>query len=286
MIQDITPHIFNNEYLPKKIMENDYLLIFNEKAILIGQQGKEIEFPKLKDMDENYSHVEENSIFLFSIDKIGFFLITNINFKEDTKWKYEDVLLLKEAEPLWKVFAATLGGQLNRWYVNHKFCGRCGIELELSNSERSLQCPNCGLTSYPTISPSVIVAITCGDRILLTKYAYGSYKKYALVAGYTEVGESLEQTVKREVMEEVGLKVKNITYYKTQPWPFTDTLLVGYFAEVDGEDTVTLQESELSEATWFKRDEIPNINTTLSVTNEMIEFFRNNLESEIYKNRK
>lgn len=284
MIQEIAPHILDNEYKTNKVKPQDYLLIFHEDEILLKQQGDEIEFPKINDLKE-YSQIEENNIFLFSIDKINFFLNTNVNVKEDNVWKYKKVLFLKEEKPMWKVFAATLGGQLNRWYVNHRFCGRCQTKLKHSDSERALRCSNCGLAVYPTISPSVIVAITNGDKILLIKYAYGTYKKYALVAGYTEVGETLEQTVAREVMEEVGLNVKNITYYKSQPWPFTDTLLMGYFAEVDGDDTVTLQESELSEAKWFKREEIPYYNTALSVTNEMIEVFRNNKESEIYKSR-
>ncbi|MFA9375530.1 MAG: NAD(+) diphosphatase [Lachnotalea sp.] len=280
MIHDIEPLKLNNEYLPKKIMEKDCLLIVNESEILIGQKDDEIYFPKLEDMNKKYFDIDNNSIYLFEIDGVNFFLLININVEEEEKWKYETILMLRDANPMWKVFAATLGGQLNRWYKNHKFCGKCGSEFDLSNTERALICPTCGVVIYPTISPSVIVAITKGDEILLTKYAFGAYKRYALVAGYTEVGESLEQTVEREVMEEVGLKVKNITYYKTQPWPFSDTLLIGYFAEVDGDDTVTLQESELSEATWFKQDEIPENPSKISLTSEMIDLFRNNMKVE------
>lgn len=280
MIHEIEPHIFGNDYKSQKVTPQDYLLIFQGNSIMIEQQEEEIEFPKIDDLTKTYSDLEKNSIFLFSIDEINYYLITGMEVKEDNKWKYQNVLYLKEAKPMWKVFAATLGSQLNRWYVNNKFCGRCGGKLELSDTERALVCPDCGLTIYPTISPSVIVAVTNKDKILMTKYAQGAYKKYALVAGYTEVGETLEQTVEREVMEEVGLKVKNITYYKTQPWPFTDTLLIGYFAEVDGDDTVTLQEDELSEATWFSRKDIPINNTKISLTNEMIELFRNKMKRE------
>lgn len=282
MIQEIEPHIFDNEYKPNEITNNDCLFIFKEDAVLMKRQEK-LEFPKLEDIKREDSDIKKNCIFLFAIDKINYFLLMNYKIEEEDNWKYERVLLLKEVKPKWKVFAATVAGQLNRWYVNHKFCGKCGAELNLSEKERALQCPDCGLVVYPTISPSVIVAITNGDKILLTKYAHAAYKKFALVAGYTEVGETLEQTVQREVMEEVGLKVKNITYYKTQPWAFTDTLLIGYFAELDGDDTVTLQESELSEAKWFKREEIPEFSTDISLTNEMIEVFRHNNESEIYK---
>ena len=115
-------------------------------------------------------------------------------------------------------------------------------------------CPECKNIEYPKISPAVIVAVTNGNRLLLSRYARGGYRNYALIAGFAEVGETLEDTVRREVMEEVGLKVKNIRYYKSQPWSFSDSLLVGFFAELDGDDTITLEEEELAEAVWFERD--------------------------------
>ena len=137
-------------------------------------------------------------------------------------------------------------------------------------------CPLCGHISYPQICPSVIVAITDKDRILLTKYASGhsSFKRYALVAGYSEVGESLEDTVRREVMEEVGLRVKNIRYYKSQPWAFSGSLLMGFFCDLDGSDEITLDADELSEAAWFHRDEINLEDDHISLTREMIIKFK------------
>ena len=113
-----------------------------------------------------------------------------------------------------------------------------------------------------------------GDRLLLTKYAGRPYKNFALVAGFAEIGESLEQTVRREVKEEVGLNVKNIKFYKSQPWPFTDTILAGFFAELDGDDTITLQEDELSLGVWMDRKDIPPEKLKISLTGEMMEAFR------------
>ena len=127
---------------------------------------------------------------------------------------------------------------------------------------------------YPRINPAVIVGVTDGDRLLLTKYRGRAYKKYALVAGFTEIGESFEQTVAREVMEETGLKVKNIRYYKSQPWGFADNILAGYFCEVDGDPTIRMDREELSVAEWFERDEIPVEPEDLSLTNEMIIHFK------------
>ena len=120
----------------------------------------------------------------------------------------------------------------------------------------------------------MIVAVTDGDRLLLTRYQGRSYVKYVLIAGYVEIGETLEDTVRREVFEETGLHVKNIRYYKSQPWGFTDTMLSGFYCTLDGSDRVTLQESELSEAVWMHREEIPPRENDVSLTSEMIEHFR------------
>ena len=101
---------------------------------------------------------------------------------------------------------------------------------------------------FPKIAPAVIVGVTHGDKILMTKYAGREYKRYALIAGFTEIGETAEETVKREVMEEVGLTVKNIRYYKSQPWGFDSNLLLGYFCELAEEEEIHLDEEELSVA--------------------------------------
>ena len=128
---------------------------------------------------------------------------------------------------------------------------------------------------YPKICPAVIIGVTDGNRILMSKYAGRAYKKYALLAGFTEIGETVEETVQREVMEEVGLKVKNIRYYKSQPWSFSDTLLMGFYCDLDGSGSITLDREELAMAEWFEREEIPEVTSHESLTNEMIMRFKN-----------
>ena len=119
------------------------------------------------------------------------------------------------------------------WYRNNRFCGRCGTPVvpDPSRKERMLSCPHCGNHIYPKICPAIIVGVIDGERILLTKYTGRNNPNYALVAGFTEIGETAEETVMREVMEEVGVKVKNLHYYKTQPWgmasDLTDRVLCG-----------------------------------------------------------
>lgn len=172
-------------------------------------------------------------------------------------------------------FAGITGFQLYNWYGSHRFCGRCGQPMKKDKKERMLYCESCHQMEYPKICPAVIVGVTNGNRLLLSKYAGREYKKYALLAGFAEIGETIEQTIEREVMEEVGMKVKNITYYKSQPWSFTDTLLFGFFAELDGSAEITLDEEELALAEWFEREEIPVVEENISLTNEMIFAFKN-----------
>ena len=124
---------------------------------------------------------------------------------------------------------------------------------------------------YPKIAPAVIVGVIYDNKILMTKYSDREYKKYALIAGFTEIGETAEETVRREVMEEVGLKVKDIVYYKSQPWGFDSNLLMGFYARVEGTDAITLDKNELSLAEWVPREQVAGMDDKISLTREMME---------------
>ncbi len=127
---------------------------------------------------------------------------------------------------------------------------------------------------YPRICPAVIVAVRHGDKLLVSKYAGREYKNIALLAGFAEVGETIEETVHREVMEEVGIKVKNLQFYKSQPWCFTDTLLFGFFCDLDGDDTLKVDHGELATAGWIDRQDIPEDTEKASLTMEMMTLFK------------
>ena len=179
--------------------------------------------------------------------------------------------------PEYLAFAGITATQINRFRLDRKFCGRCGHPTVPSTTERACICPECGQIEYPKISPAVIIAIvdTERDKILLTRYAGGSYRHWALVAGFVEVGETFKGAARREIMEEVGLKVSDLVYYKSQPWSFSDSAMIGFFAKLDGDPTITLQESELGEAKWFSREDVPDLPSTISVGQEMITLFKN-----------
>lgn len=271
MLQDIIPHKFDISYKANKPQIGDYLLIFSGEKLLIYEENGNIEFPTVGEINVKSGDVQ----YLFQIDNKAYFMVEN-NDCETEKWKYCVAEKFRKFEPMWKSFAAITSMQLHRWYNKNKFCGCCGNKLKKSCKERALICYKCNNIVFPSIAPSVIVAVTNGNKILLTKYAvnHSNYRKYALVAGYVEIGETLEETVKREVMEEVGLKVKNIRYYKSQPWSLSDSLLMGFFCELDGDEKITLEREELSTAEWFERENIPYNSSTISLTNEMIEYFR------------
>ncbi len=272
MIQDIYPNHFANEYTPTPPLPDSNIIICRNKEILIKNNNNTINFPKASDFDKKFL---SEYIYLFSINKTGYYILRNYSDSILKEYNFVYIEKLRHSNPKHLVFAAVTAVQLYNWYKNRIYCGGCGEKLTHSKSERMLFCPNCKIAEYPKISPAVIVGIHYKNKLLLSKYAGREYKKFALIAGFAEIGETIEETVSREVMEEVGLKVKNITYYKSQPWSFTDTLLFGFFAELDGAEQITLDKNELSMAQWFEREEIPVEPDDVSLTNEMITAFKN-----------
>ena len=213
-------------------------------------------------------------VYLFSIGEEEYFL-TEIG--ADTKigeFRFYKMFDVRAMQPKERVLVAATAWHLFVWYRDNQFCGRCGEKLVHSEIQRMLQCPCCANMVFPKIAPAVIVGVTHGDKILMTKYAGREYKRYALIAGFTEIGETAEETVKREVMEEVGLTVKNIRYYKSQPWGFDSNLLLGYFCELAEEEEIHLDEEELSVAEWVDYHDVPEDREKLSLTHEMMTYFK------------
>ena len=277
MIQDIFPSIFDNHFENHKVSDNDIVLDFWDDKVYVSYDTKaqKLILPTFKD----YSCSGLSAVYLFSIDNKKYFLIkddivpfANLEyFSFFTPRQLRDMPLVSKVE-LFAVFSAY---HLWKWYNDNQFCGRCGYELKLDTVERALLCPECQSKIYPRINPAVIIGILNQkkDKILITKYRKG-YAHSALVAGFTEFGETLEQTVEREVMEEVGLKIKNIRYYKSQPWALAQDILAGFFCEVDGDDTIKMDENELKYAEWVSRENVELQPNDYSLTNEMMKLFK------------
>ena len=276
MIQDITG-IYHNEYKEQSPSEGDHIMFVSGRNVLMKKDSEEIEYLRYEELEG----IDMTFRYLFAIDtqegKRRFFLGDNGSLPQNIlkDYSYEQQNIFRTKQPKDLAFAGITACQLANWYNSTKFCGTCGTALVHDSKERMMRCPKCNAMHYPKISPAVIVGVIDDDKILMTKYAGRDYKKYALVAGFAEIGETIEDTVRREVMEEVGLKVKNIRYYKSQPWSFTDTLLFGFFCEVDGKDNITMDTEELAVAEWLTREEIPTKYDGISLTNEMIMKFKN-----------
>ncbi len=312
MIQDIAPHVMHNEMQFVKPCDEDLVLSYQGKSILVAESPltdvQTLHLPTVALFRQTTQVATEPSsegnnalIYLFAIDDQRFFLESrfaapNKATNEKTSvpahteaepltdnryalslegYRYFTLNKIREARPLYLSFAIMTGYQLYCWYRDNQFCGRCGAPTHLDKRERAIDCPVCGNRVYPRVMPAIIVAVTDEDRILLTHKAQGGYHFYALVSGFCEIGETAEQTVQREVMEEAGLRVKNIRYYKTQPWGISSDLLIGYFCELDGSPEISLNDGELAKAVWVRRDDMDDIlDDHYSLTREMMECFK------------
>ena len=290
MIHEIAPHKLNNEFRICDPKPNDYVIRYNgSKALLkniaVNQtpQGTTYTIPRVKELLDIEGKALEDfeGHYLFSIDDTAFFLddckaTAELDSPENETpegYEYMGSRTFRGMTPVERLGGAT-AVHIAHWESLNKFCGRCGNVTIRGSHERSIICPKCGNTVYPRISPVVIVAVRNGDKLLMAHNIDNPNPRLFLISGFVEIGESLEQAVKREVLEEAGLHVKNIRYFGSQPWPFSDSLIAGYTAELDGDDTIHMQEAELSEAMWVKREDIPEYETDVSISCCLIENFR------------
>lgn len=320
MIQDIAPHTFHNEYQPKMPKPSDYLIIIDDRKILLKDNSSDLSpdgaadngnaenssggnssgensakgnpagadlvrsLPNISELEQILDICPQDSIkvrknlltYLFSIDDKSFFFLPGTP-KAAAPFEYVSEMALRELEGDYLSYGAATAVQLAQWYTLHQFCGRCGVKTIHSKDERAIICPKCGHIYYPRISPVVIIAITHEDKILLTMYNRRGAKRHALVAGFVEIGETLEDAVRREIMEEVGLKVRDIRYIESQPWAFSSSLISGFRAEVEGDPTVHLNtdgKDELASAEWFSRDQLTVEDHSVSLTWDMIRKFK------------
>ncbi len=162
--------------------------------------------------------------------------------------------------------------QMVIWDQTHQYCGRCGHQTEYLTEERAKKCPVCGFMSFPRLSPAVITAVLKGNQILLTRYAAFRGHMHTIIAGFVEPGETLEDCLRREVLEETGIKVKNIRYFNSQPWPFPNSLMIGFTAEYESGE-IHVDGKEIAEAGWYDAGHIPEVPPKLSIAREIIDWF-------------
>lgn len=273
MLQEIEPRHLDNQYHPVPIGPTAKICVFQGEDALVSRREDEILLPDWTLLKDAITR----SVYLFSLDEIPYFLA---EIRPDAPlpegFGYDNVRAHRKLRPKHGVYAEMTAWHLYVWYRDNRFCGRCGHPTVHDKKLRMLSCPTCGNMIFPKICPAIIAGVIDGDRILLTRYSNRAYKHYALIAGFTEIGESAEDTVRREVFEEAGVHVKNIRYWNTQPWGVDSDLLLGYFADLDGSAEITMDREELSLAGWFHRDEMDIPADDVSLTNDMIRAFIEN----------
>jgi NAD+ diphosphatase len=167
---------------------------------------------------------------------------------------------------------ATRAIQILEWDKTHQYCGRCGAPMEVKKTERAKECPQCGLLHFPRLAPAIIVLIQRGRQLLLARSHRFPSGMHSVLAGFVEPGETLEEAVVREVREEVGINIKDIRYFGSQPWPFPHSLMIGFTATYESGE-ITLEDPEIAEAGWFTADNLPSLPGKISIARKLIDWF-------------
>ena len=188
---------------------------------------------------------------------------------EPEGWRYAGLrsLFFKLPDPLLAIAARAF--QIVEWDRTHRYCGRCGTPTHDKDSERAKECPRCGYTAYPRVTPAMMVLVTRGRELLLARSPRFPPGMYSALAGFVEPGETIEDCIRREVREEVGIEVTDIRYFASQSWAFPHSLMIAYNAEYAGGE-LRPDESEIAEARWFPWDAVPNLPPSISISRRLI----------------
>lgn len=264
----------DNQFDIREPKLDDFLIRYNGSKTLLKKVGNNYVIPKIGDLFKDVSNFVGH--YLFNIDGIAYFLDDEIIAEDFVPegFEYMGNRTFRAMDDVTQRLGGATAAHLAHWESLNKFCGKCGNVTIRGDKERSIICPKCGNIVYPRISPVVIVAVENGDKLLMAHNIDNPNPRRFLISGFVEIGESLEQAAHREVMEEAGVKIKNLKYFGSQPWPFSDSLIAGWTAELDGDETIHMQEAELSEALWVKREDIPPYETDVSISCCLIENFR------------
>ena len=259
--------------------ESAYYFVFNSNEIFqnIDSSGQWQPILELE------GELKKNSVrhYMGDLDGIACFAVES-NYDEDRVENYTRSnlrsLIGKTNHRLFSL--AGRAAQILDWYRSHQFCGKCGEKTVNHPADRAMVCESCSIHSYPRLSPSIITLVHDNNRVLLARNHNFPTKMYSTLAGFVEPGESIEETVHREVFEEVGVKVKNLEYLGSQPWPFPNSLMLGFLAEYDSGDIV-MQEEEIADAQWFACDDLPMIPGKVAISRWIIDTYLDRLGFEV-----
>lgn len=275
MIQDIDPTAIDTSYKDMRPKADSPVLLYRDKKLLLKKDvktGEPVPFVVQDWLDRGYELKDVSSRYLFSVHgKAYFWLDEKVADIEYVAIGRRELWRYGAAEERW---AYVLGMQLAEWYDSMRYCPRCAHKLLHAPKSRELVCENCTSIYYPRLNPAVIVAICAGNYILVTQYTRKQFKHSALVAGYVELGETIESACRREAKEEVGLELLDLRYVASQPWPFSSSLLSGFVAYIDEKVEPVLCDGELREAFWVHRSEAHKwVDGTETLTHTLIDMF-------------
>ena len=249
-------------------------LIFNAAGkLLVKDHGdRAIKIPNFT--PDQVRHIQlENTVFLGYADHLPCYTagLMGGNVPEGFEWSNMRSLIRYIDYETWNLVG--YAKQIHDCHMNFRFCGRCGSETEPKSDEQARFCKPCNLTFYPRISPAIMAAVIRENSILLARgINFPNKRMFSVLAGFVDAQERLEDCVKREVFEETGIRVKNVTYFDSQPWPFPDSLMIGFTAEYDSGE-IKIDTAEIAEAGWFKPDELPVVPGKPTMSGEMINWF-------------
>lgn len=250
--------------------QTNYWFIFHQDHLLLTKQGNE--YVPLTTLPDDWVCQYQHSIGMHHQQHIHCALLAAMPLTPDDIITLPLRKALNTLHPTWYGMAVR-AYSIIKWDKNNQFCGHCGTPTQHKTGIFERICPACQLVLYPRISPSVIVRIKRGDQILMARSPHFTPGAYGLIAGFVEVGETLEEAVHREVKEEVSLTITNLQYYASQPWPFPDSLMVGFTADyLDGE--IIIDPHEIEEAGWYSKEKIPGWpSSSVSISRQLIEDF-------------
>ncbi len=246
--------------------------IFQGNAFLVHGEDKEVSVPRGRDVTPLVGSLLSSER-LGTLDGIPCFCAEAAPGPAPDGFRYSGIRALFAAlsEDYFKIAGRAF--QIVEWARTHRFCGACGSKTERKPGERAMGCPSCGHLTYPRISPAVIVAVVREDRLLLAHSARFTKGFSSVLAGFVEAGETLEECIHREVREEVGIEVKSLRYFGSQPWPFPNSLMIAFTAEhASGE--ISVDGVEIEEADWYPASALPpNLPSMHSVARKLIDWF-------------
>lgn len=250
-----------------------YCFVFQKgKLVVTETNGRHCRVPRFSELPAAWFQ-NGNALYLGNMDDHGCFtgeIEEPTDLPESSR--LADMRTLYHCMDEGELSVAGFASQIIQWDQTYRHCGRCGSRTRNSERERAKICPDCGLVNFPRLSPSIIVAVTRGEKILLACASSFRWNFYSVLAGFVEPGETLEQCVEREVEEEVGIKVHNIRYFGSQPWPFPNSLMVGFTAEhASGE--ICIDNNEIIDAGWYRVDNLPKIPGRVSIARKLIDAY-------------